>query len=189
MKFLELRNKIKDNLFTFEDVVKYFALEKEATIRQQLSRFVGSKLIFSIKKGLYCFDPKKVNPLFLANLLYQPSYVSGLTALFFYGMVPDIPQIIVSVTTITKKTFHLLLGDFVYFKIKPELYFGFEVIKIKENYVRIATKEKALLDFVYLNKIKEMKDLRIDWKKINLNLFKKYLKSYPVWVRKIIWPI
>jgi len=189
MKFLELRNKIGDNLFTFEDVVKYFALEKEITIKQQLSRFVRSGLIFPIKRGLYCFDMEKVNPLFLANLLYQPSYISGLSALFFYGLVPDIPQTTVSVTTVTKKIFHLSFGDFVYFKIKKELYFGFETIKIKENYVRIATKEKALLDFIYLNRIKEIKDLRIEWKKINSFLLKKYLKSYPSWVRKIIWSI
>lgn len=189
MKFLELRNKIGSNLFTFEDVVKYFALENETTIKQQLSRFIKSKLIFPLKKGLYCFDIEKVDSLFLANLLYQPSYISGITALFFYGLVPDIPQTTVSVTTVTKKIFHLYLGDFVYFKIKNELYFGFETIKVKENYVRIATKEKALLDFIYLNKIKEIKDLRIEWGKIDIDLFKNYLKSYPFWLKKIIWPI
>jgi hypothetical protein len=39
MKYLDLRQKIKENLFTVLDAVKFFPQENEQNIKIQLSRF------------------------------------------------------------------------------------------------------------------------------------------------------
>jgi len=185
MKFLELQQSIKLNLFTIEDLVKYFPDDSPINLRTQLSRLTKKKLIYRIKRGLYCFDPQKVDELELANILYLPSYVSVETALNYYGIIPDIPQGITSVTTITSKKIQTIFGVYHYLKIDPKLFFGFNIIKSQEGYLKIAKKEKALLDFFYLRRIKRISNLRLNFKDFNFYLYKKYAKSFPDWVKKI----
>src|SRR3989338_1885568 len=105
MTFLDLQRKIKSNLFTILDVQKIFPLEIEETIRIQLSRFAKRGLLAKLKKGLYVFDLSKVDEFIVANQLYYPSYISMETALNYYGIIPDVPQTITSVTSITTKKF------------------------------------------------------------------------------------
>ena len=186
MKFLNLKQAIADNLFTLADVYKYFPEEKEESLRIQLSRFVKRGLIHRIKRGLYCFDLKKVNELQLANLLYTPSYVSAQSALHYYGIIPDIPQSITSVTTVTTKKILTKLGTYHYFKVATPLYFGFDRIKLHNSrYLKIARPEKALLDFIYLNKIKQLADLRVDLSKVNHDIYYQYSQHYPNWIQLI----
>lgn len=185
MRFLKLQKSIKSNLFTIEDVVKYFPNDNPITLRTQLSRLTNKKLISRIKRGLYCFDPQKIDELQLANILYLPSYVSVETALNYYGIIPDVPQGITSVTTVTSKKIQTIFGVYHYLKIDPKLFFGFNIIKSQEGYLKIAKKEKALLDFFYLRKIKNTADLRLNLKNIDRSLYEKYIKNFPSWVKKI----
>ncbi len=185
MKFINLQQTIKTNLFSIADIIKYFPKTKINSLKIQLARFVKKNLIYRVKRGLYCFDLKKLDELELANILYQPSYISCETALNYYGLIPDYPQGITSVTTTTSKKISTFLGNYHYFKIKPNLFFGFETIKTDNGYLKIAKKEKALLDFFYLRKITNIQDLRLNLKNINMNLYQKYLKSYPRWLKKI----
>lgn len=185
MRFLKLQKSIKSNLFTIEDVVKYFPKDNPITLRTQLFRLTKKKLIYRIKRGLYCFDLQKIDELELANVLYLPSYISAETALNYYGLIPDIPQGITSVTTITSKKIHTTFGVYYYLKIAPSLFFGFNIIKSQERYLKIAKKEKALLDFFYLRKIKNTADLRLNLKNFDFSLYKKYIKNFPEWVKKI----
>ncbi len=185
MKFFELQQKIKTNLFTIADATKYFPNEKLITLRTQLSRFVKKRLIYRVKRELYCFNLKEVDELELANFLYSPSYISCESALNYYGIIPDVPQAVTSVTTITSKKIKTIFGIYHYFKINPKFFFGFDIVKTKNGYLKIAKKEKALLDFFYLRKINKIDDLRLDLKAIDFSLLKKYLKSYPRWLKKI----
>lgn len=186
MKFEEFKTKIASGIFSSSDITKVFPEEDSSLVKTQIYRWVKKGYIVRIKKGLYSFKGKNINSYYLANLLYQPSYISLETALFFYGIIPDVSQSITSVTPITKKEFKTAYGRFFYHKIAKDLYFGFYKEKIGEKYVQIATKEKALLDFLYLRKIKRLDDLRIDFSKINLSQCKKLSKSFPSWVEKIL---
>jgi len=185
MRFLKLQKSIKSNLFTIEDVVKYFPKDNPITLRTQLFRLTKTKLIHRIKRGLYCFNPQKIDELELANILYLPSYVSCETALNYYGIIPDIPQAITSVTTVTSKKIQTIFGVYHYLKINPKLFFGFNIVKTKEGYLKIAKKEKALLDFFYLRKINNIADLRLNLKDFSLPLCKNYAKNFPGWVKRI----
>ena len=187
MKYLELRKAIQTNIFRYLEVVKKFNQEPEASIKTQLHRFVKKDLLVKIKKGLYCFDQKKLHEFDLASLLYQPSYISLESALNYYGLIPDVPQSVTSVTIVTTKTIRNQFGRFSYAKIKPSLYFGFKQIKSANSslFFNLAQKEKALLDYFYLRKIKNLADLRLDLKSVNQSLYQEYRQYYPDWTRKI----
>lgn len=188
MKYLALQNKIKTNIFTFVDVIKHFSDEDERNTRVQLGRFVKKGLIIRIKRGLYCFDPKRIDELELASWLYQPSYISLETALNYYGLIPDIPQTVTSVCLTTTKRIHNQFGSFSYTKIKPSLFFGFVKVKSagSDSFFNLAEKEKALLDYFYLRKIKTIADLRLNLKDIDNKRYRQYARSYSKWVRKIL---
>jgi len=187
MKFLELKNRIKQNIFTTTEVSKIFSQEKRSSLRIQLARFTKRKLIFSIKRGFYCFDIKLIDELSLANQLYIPSYVSLETALNYYGIMPDVPQTVTSVNPTTTKIIKSNLGRFYYYKINRSLFWGYSKVKTpQENaFILIAQKEKALLDFLYIRKITKTDDLRLNLKEFKISLYKKYLKYFPRHIQKI----
>lgn len=179
MKYLELLAKIKTNIFTFSDLVKYFDGEVDSALKTQLHRFIKKKLLFQIKRGLYCFDPKKIDQFELASFLYQPSYVSLESALNYYGMIPDIPQTVTCVTPVTTKKIQTPFGHYYYAKIKQNLFFGYQSVNSKTGYFQIAKKEKALLDFIYIRKIRSLKEMRLNLKEIDKKVLDRYIKNYP----------
>lgn len=192
MRFEEFKNHIAAKVFTVADILKIQPYKNSDSLKTQIYRWIKKGYIKRIKKGVYVFSDKayplkeEVYPYYLANLIYQPSYVSLESALFFYGIIPDVIQRITSVTPTTTKEFKTSFGVFSYHKITKSLYFGYSREKVGKYYVKIATKEKALLDFFYLRKIKKVDDLRIDFSKIDFSKYKEYSKSFPLWVQKII---
>ncbi len=187
MKYTDLKTQIRRNIFSTLDILRHFPNEKPTTIKIQLSRFLKKGLIFKIKRGLYCFQREDIDEMLLANKLYRPSYVSLETALNYYGIIPDVPQEITSVTPITTKLIKTPFGRFSYTKIKKDLFFGFMKVKSAKNqeYFYLAYPEKALLDFFYIRKIRNIADLRLNLAVINMNRYSKFSKSYPNWVAEI----
>ena len=184
MRYLDLRKQIEGNFFKILDVVKLFPNEKSALIRTQLYRLSKKGLISPIKRGLYCFDKNKVDELNLASELYSPSYVSLETSLNYYGVIPDIPMAVSSVTPTTTKKISTSLGNFSYQKIDTKLFFGFS-----QTPFNLAYKEKALLDYFYLHRVRTVSaEMRLklddwDWKR-----YHKYAVFYPSWVQRIELP-
>jgi len=110
-----------------------------------------------------------------ANLIYAPSYVSLHTALSWYNLIPEMIATTTSVTTRKTNKFSTPLGAFDYHRIKPELFgFGYTLedmddYRSKSNNSRkimVATPQKAILDFFYINSYydteKDMEDLRLN---------------------------
>jgi len=187
MKFLALRRKINFNLFSLTDVNKLFPQENSQLVKTQLHRFAKRKLITQVKRGWYCFDPAKIDELILANILYQPSYISLETALNYYGLIPDITQGITSITLTTTKKITNNFGVFYYTKINQPLFYGFTKIKSAQSkrFFNLAFKEKALLDYFYIRKIKKVTDLRINLNLVDSQIYKKMAKNFPLWVQKV----
>lgn len=184
MRFLDLRKLIESNIFGILDVTKLFPDEKPEAVRTQLYRLAKRGLITPIKRGLYCFDKSKVDELELAGKLYSPSYISLETALNYYGVIPDIPMAVTSVTPVTTKKIEAGMGVFHYLKIDSRLFFGFSVTPLV-----IACKEKALLDYFYLRKIRKVTpDARLllnDW---DFRRYHQYASAFPKWVQQIKLP-
>lgn len=109
--------------------------------------------IIRVKKGIYVKSPAAGGPYsepVLANMLYGPSYVSGVYALSWYGMIPERVEQITSVTTKPSKTFATPVGTFVYKRLPRERYAsGFLRVALDDRRgFLIASREKALVDTI-----------------------------------------
>lgn len=142
----------------------------EPNILVQIAFWVKKGYLKRTKKGLYLLAnaQNEINLLALASKIYAPSYLSLEFALNYYGIIPDIPGTYTSVTS--RKTLAYLneFGNFTYQKIKSDLFFGYVMQKDRNATFYIATPEKAILDYLYLNKNKLVaqenfwRELRID---------------------------
>jgi predicted transcriptional regulator of viral defense system len=131
---------------------------KPGLIRQQLTRWTKSGRIYQLRRGLYAIAPpyQKVipHPFLIANQIQPASYVSGPSALAFYGLIPELVSTTLSVTTGRPGRWETLLGVFEFRHIKPELLQGYRRSSLggiqSDQQAMLATPEKALLDLIYL---------------------------------------
>jgi hypothetical protein len=124
-------------------------------LRNQLTKWQNRRLVIKLRKGLYVLGEldRKITPsrMFLANQLYQPSYVSNEYALGFYDIIPERVYDITSVSSKKTVTFENEFGRFVYQHLKKEGFKGYKMV-VDENGFNcfIAEPEKALMDYCYL---------------------------------------
>lgn len=112
-----------------------------------------------IKKGFYLIidsitarNQIDISLLSVANFLVKESYVSLSHALNFYNMFDQYARAIVSVTDKENKKYEVDDYIFVFSKVKKGMYFGFSEKIANGKLVRIADAEKALIDYLYLDK-------------------------------------
>lgn len=132
------------------------------------------------------FQPEDSDYYLISNKLYQPSYVSTELALNHYGVIPELVVSITAVSTNKTQTFATTMGNFVYQTIKPELYFGYNLIQIRDRGVSLASLEKAVLDYLYLNPSNQtlVDFVELRWNKqilndnLDLDKLNRYLSAY-----------
>lgn len=151
MKFLELKNELKEfPIFSLNDIKNI----DPAFHRRRLNEWQDKGYIKKIIRGYYLFSDIGVDEEILfkiSNQIYYPSYVSLQSALSYYNLIPETIYGITAIST--QKTYHFntTLGEFSFRSIKPQLFFGYRLIKNKNYFVKIASIEKALLDYFYLH--------------------------------------
>ncbi len=155
MKFKDFKLKIKD-LPIFSSSFSGYLDSNEQAFRNQLSHWKKQGLILELKRGLYVLneDDRKITPsrVFLANQLYPPSYISTEYALMYYDLIPERVADVTSITTRKTAKFENNFGLFVFQHLPPDCFNGFILRKDENNHTfLIATPEKALVDFIYLN--------------------------------------
>ncbi len=116
------------------------------TIYKTLMRLEANGVLKSYDKGKYVFLESEASDFEIANFIIQPSYISFESALSFYGILSQFPYSITSATTERSKKIEVDDKTFEYTKIDNRLFNGY----IKENSFLIASKEKALFDYLYL---------------------------------------
>lgn len=128
--------------------------ESDASIGTAMHRLKKAGKILELKRGLYAFaDPWRkaaLHPPLVANLIYNPSYLSGLWALSWHGIIPEKVELNISVTTRPTRNFENSFGRFSYQSVKPGLFNGWERTEILGAAVLVATPEKAIADYLYL---------------------------------------
>lgn len=117
-------------------------------------RWQEDNQIIKIRNGLYLnkgYDIRsEVDEYCISNNLYEPSYVSLYSALHYYSLIPEQVYETIAITTRKTKTFLQGNNRYVYRHVKPEMFFGYEVIPWREHAYKIASPEKAILDLAYL---------------------------------------
>jgi len=180
MKYIDLMNKIKEPIFSLQDL----KLLNFKVYPYQLSEWARQGYIIKLKNGLYALADKKMdlkNECIAFNL-YQPSYVSMEWALAKYGLIPEMVYNCTSITAKATRVFKNEFGVFSFRNIKKELFFGYEKINDKGQIYLMAEPEKALFDYVYLNSARinnqdDIKELRLNeftFKDLNQTKLKKY---------------
>ncbi|MBO4488234.1 MAG: hypothetical protein J5741_01075 [Bacteroidales bacterium] len=120
---------------------------------QKIRLLEKTEEIIRLKRGLYVVNPQvsdvPISTELIANHLYGPSYLSMLSALRYYGLIPEAVQETQSLTVKHSRTFENCFGVFRYFNC-PVDYFsiGLTQQKTGEAYFVVASPEKALCDLI-----------------------------------------
>jgi len=156
MDYIKLSSVLRKNklyIFTLGDIRNLFPGEKEKTIKNNLIRWILKGYCVKLKRNLYEFIEQgrevKIPDLYVANRLYEPSYVSLETALSFYSIIPDVAAGVTSVTTCATRIFKNKYGSFFYRSCKSNAFTGYGLLLYDGFNLYIADKEKALVDFMY----------------------------------------
>ncbi|PJA48611.1 MAG: hypothetical protein CO170_02235 [candidate division SR1 bacterium CG_4_9_14_3_um_filter_40_9] len=116
---------------------------------------------------------------FLANQLYQPSYISGPTALDYYGIFSESASGFFSVTTSKTALYENTIGTFRYRNIKAELFQGYIRKKIGAYTIAFASPAKALFDYFWYYKERiQIVDKKI-FESLRLNIERLSNKDVP----------
>lgn len=179
---------MKMPVFFRRQVEGLFPDESKALINSQVSRWVERGKLIRLRRELFVFPETRIDELVLANLVYRPSYVSLESALDYYGIIPDVAMNVTNVSPTTTKTVKTSRGTFMYSKIARNLYFGWKTVKDSDSECSfsIAEPEKAVLDYVYIRRIRDLADQRIDLSAIDRKKLVKYGRIFPSWVMETV---
>ena len=170
MQYIKLKEQLKGyTVFSLADIEK---LDSNFH-RRRLNEWQDKGYIKKIIRGYYMFSDTEIdeNMLFIiANNIYRHSYVSLESALCHYNLIPEQVFATTSVSTKKRAAFETCEGVFRYHMIKETLFWGYR-IESKGNYCwKIATPEKAIIDYLYLKSyIKSRED--VAGIRINSNVF------------------
>jgi len=109
--------------------------------------------IIRLRRGLYVCPEhvtgKALSLELIANRLLTPSYVSMMSALRYYGLIPEAVYVTQSVTSKESREYDTPVGRFTFTHVRPETFnIGVRNI-IEDGYsFLIATAEKAICDLV-----------------------------------------
>ncbi len=168
-------------------------LERDGkNLDKKIQKLLDTEELISLKRGvyvsrIYLLKDRKRYGEFIANMLYYPSYLSLEYVLAKNGLIPENVYVYTSITNKVTREFENRLGTFRYRSIKNDLYTGFSEERFEKEYtIKIATKAKALFDWLYLKSFensiaRELKeDLRLNWDQFeesDLEEFQRYVEK------------
>jgi predicted transcriptional regulator of viral defense system len=115
-----------------------------------LRRLARSGLVTPVRKGLWALADRP-DPLALAEYVTAPypSYLSLQTALNQHEMIEQIPSMIFLVSLARSGRVETGLGTYSVHHVHPAFFAGF--VAVPDSGIKLATPEKALVDFLYLS--------------------------------------
>jgi hypothetical protein len=134
-----------------------FTHEKKSTVLATLHRWRKQGWIVPLRRGLYAFpEGLAKNPIMLecaANYVYKDSYVTGLWRMSQLGLIPEGVVAVTNATRNKPAEFETPFGRYVYQHLHAAGFFGYKTMVEGKTTVRVATAEKALLDFFWWKRI------------------------------------
>lgn len=115
-----------------------------------LARLAASGHLARLGRGRWGFR-ERIDLLALPEYLTAPfpSYVSLQSALYHHGMISQIPSVIYAVSPARTRTYLTPMGTVSVHRVDPSFFFGHQ--PAGKGPGKIATPEKALIDFLYLS--------------------------------------
>jgi predicted transcriptional regulator of viral defense system len=168
----------------FESSLLLVGKVNPASLQVQLTRWKDSGKVLQLRRGLYAVAPPyqkaRPHPFAIANHMVRASYVSGQSALAYYGLIPEYTPVTTSVTTLRPGMWKNSLGIYDFRHIKPSLFYGYRMTDLGNGQRGfVATVEKALLDLIYLQARSDspayLRELRLqNLENLNLESLQRY---------------
>lgn len=167
-------------IYNFGELLRMSGLSV-ASLRRAIHRLGQKGLLINLSKGLYANSFALPSVEQVAGILYPPCYISLEFALFLHGILDQAPFVVTCVTTNKTKRFQTKLGEITYFHIKPALFYGFEF----RDGLPLAWLEKAVLDYIYLQRQNGVTPVMDEWDLTSLNpeRLSSLMKAYPKTVK------
>lgn len=177
----------KSSVLTFKEILIAAGIDKPSLLKRRLNYYVKKGELKAIRRGLYAKN-EHYDRLELATKIFTPAYVSFETILTESGVVFQHYNKIF-VATYQTKEITCDNQSYSFKKIKGSVLTNAAGIENKGNYFA-ASKERAFLDVMYLNKDYHFDNLSpLDFKKIHVLLpiyqnkrmvkqVKKYFKNF-----------
>lgn len=136
--------------FTPTLLASLFNLERRRAY-QLAGRLKSEGLADQVENGKYLLlglEPERVlsNPLFIANQLVNPCYVSYWSAVHFHGLTTQAPHTVFCATTRKKNPLTYRDQTYRYVLVKPHKFFGYQRELVGGLRVLIADEAKAIVD-------------------------------------------
>ena len=169
---------------------------KAVSLNRDIQNWLKKGTLIPLKRALYTLATfvnreKNLDAFveYAANRLVYPSYLSCDFVLQKYGLLTEAIFSITSVTLKSTRTFQNKMGSFKFYSISPRLFTGFVQRPYGNNTILMATKSKALFDYIYLRQTmfsdftkNEASELRINLDELTLadkREIKKWFKLCP----------
>jgi len=135
-------------VFQTSDAAAYLGIGS-AHASKLLARLAAASHLVRLGRGRWGFKDR-IDPFALPEYLTTPypSYVSLQSALYHHGLISQIPSVIYAVSLARTRTYPTPLGTVSVHHIDPSFFFGHQ--PAAKRSIKIATPEKALIDFLYL---------------------------------------
>lgn len=149
---LERLQNLNTTFFQTTDAAACLAISSEHA-SQLLGRLTRTGQLVRLKKGLWAF-PNRVEAIQLPQSLTAPlpTYISLQSALYFHGMIDQIPQVLYAVSLARTQRITTPLGTISIHHVNLDFFCGYE--RHEKSGVFLATPEKALVDIFYLGPAK-----------------------------------
>ncbi len=177
MNQLSKIKKLSNLSYLDKNTLSQFIELSDNSLYTNIKRWLKSGNLIQLKRGLYvtadyvtALKNRDAYVEFLANKLREPSYLSMETVLQKYNMLSEAVYGWTSVTLKTKRIYKNRFGAFIYRNIKESLFDGFEIRRVDGFNIRVASRAKALFDYLYykLIRVREVdweliESLRLNW--------------------------
>ena len=163
-----------ETVFTRYGAVIYFNQLQEAFkedrhyLRKRISKLARKGWLFRIKRGLYVISDLhsrgtlSISQYSIVNALVDQAYISFESALQYHGYYD---QLLIKVSSIATRQYQDKVIDgytFSFVRTLPEYFDGWETHQIDGQAVKIASKEKALIDLIQFHRNRYSIDLVLE---------------------------
>ena len=181
LQSINVEKKLKSTgliVFTPREFQGVFGVSPKASSMFILNN-VKSGLFIKLRNNFYTLKDSNPDYSFIANKLYQPSYVSMETALSHYKIIPEVVYGTTSITSKAPREFRTPIGSFTYRHIKIGSFTGYRLQEIDKFKALFAEPEKALADYLYFAALKKLSlNDRLKLKNINKRKLIEYAKLF-----------
>ena len=182
------KESLRSSILRSDELARRYGIA-EAAVGNALRRQERRGLVEHVSRKIYVnklahdFSPRE-----LVGILRPNAYVSLESALAEWGISTQSPSALTCVTTGFPRKFHSASVRIVYRHISENLFWGFEEKRTRHGSYKIAAPEKALLDWIYLQRqeglpvaLDELSLNPVDRKKLE-----KYALKYPDSVQRTL---